>query len=249
MITGIIASSSSQLAAFTDEFTPAGAFHPRWTQTRGTWTQNAGNAGCSSPVSSHPLLTFNANTERVSLRTSQVGTSQFGWGVSFWIVDANNWWGAVADRTAYTCQIGTTTGCCACGSDQCGPDGACNCYNCVTGAFIANAGGCVYPVYGTCYSYNLRLIRSVSGTVSTVSTAVVASGNIGSSLTIGYVDVATNASGQITATAQMSTGGAVATITTTPTTAKARRHGLVLSPATNGTQSTTFERMIYAPTG
>lgn len=247
MITGIIASSSSPLAAFTDEFTPAGSFHPRWTQTRGTWVQNSGNAGCTSPVSAYPLLTFNANTKTVSLRTAQVGTSQFGWGVAFWIVDANNWWAAVADRTAYTCQIGTTSGCCACGSDQCGPDGGCNCYNCVTGAFIANAGGCTYPVYGTCYSYNLKLIKSVSGTVSTVSSAVVASGNIGSSLTIGYIDVATNSSGQITATAQMSTGGAVSTITTTPTTAKASRHGLVLSTASNGTQSTTLERMVYAP--
>lgn len=250
MITGIIASASEALGAFTDEFTPAGSFHPRWVQTRGTWVQNSGNAGCTSPVSAYPLLTFNANTERVSVQTAQVGTSQFGWGVSFWVVDQNNWWAAIADRTAYTCVVGSTTGCCACPDSGSGNDcscAGCNCCNCVTGAVVSFAGTCTYPVYGTCYSYNLRLIQSVSGVVSTISTATIASGNIGASLTIGYVQAVTNAAGQITATAQMSTGGAVATITTTPTTTRARRHGLILAPASNGTQATTLERMIYSP--
>ena len=250
MITGIIASSVNVLAAFTDEFTPAGAFHPRWIQTRGTWVQNSGNAGCTSPVSAYPLLTFNANTERVSVRTSQVGTSQFGWGVSFWVVDANNWWAAIIDRTAYSCIVGYTSGCCACGDSGSGNDcgcAGCYCCNCVTGAQVSFAGSCPQPSYGTCYSYNLRVLQSVGGTISNISTTAIASGDIGNSLTVGYVQVVTNAAGQYTATAQMSTGGTIATATGTPSTARSRRHGLILGPATEGTQATTLERMIYSP--
>lgn len=249
MITGIIASSSSPLAAFTDDFVPAGPFHPRWVVTRGTWIQT-GDAECSSPVSAYPLLTFNANTERVSLKTAQVTANKFGWGVSFWIVDQNNWWAAYADRTDYSCVVGSTTGCCACGDSGSGNDcscAGCNCCNCVTGAVVGYAGTCTYPVYGTCYSYKLRLVRSVAGVVSTVSVVPIVEGNIGGSLTIGYVQVVTDASGQITATAQMSTGGTVATITTTPTTTRTRRHGIMFAPTSSGTQAITLDYLIYSP--
>lgn len=250
MITGIIASASSALPAFTDEFTPAGSFHPRWTQTRGTWVQNAGNAGCTSPVSAYPLLTFSANTNRVSLQTAQVGTAQYGWGVSFWVIDQNNWWAAITDRTRTWGVVGVTYGCCACGDSGSGNDcscGDCYCCNCVTGEIASYAGGgCPRYQYGWIYDYRLSLITSSGGAVSTISTVSIAS-DTGGSATVGYVQVVTNASGQITATAQMSGGGAIATITNTPSATRSFRHGLILSPTPDGTQATTLERMVYAP--
>jgi hypothetical protein len=251
MITGIFASASGKLPAFTDEFAGDGALASRWLNTSGSWSRVSGRATTSNAASTYPIAAFNARTREVSVRTEPGGSSTFGWGVSFWVVDANNWWAAVADRTAYSCQVGTTTGCCACPDSGSGNDcscAGCNCCNCVTGAVVSFAGTCTYPVFGTCYSYNLRLIRSVSGIVSTISTVAVADGNIGSSLTIGYVQVVTNTSGQITATAQMSTGGTIAQIQTTPSSPnRGFRHGMIITPATNGTQANSLERYIYAP--
>ena len=103
-------------------------------------------------------------------------------------------------------------------------------------------------MFGTCYRYVVRLIRRNAGTVSTVASATITEGNISSTLTIGYVQAAINTSGQVTATAQMSTGGTVATITNTPSSpTKTRVHGAIVVPKTAGTQGTTFERYIYSP--
>lgn len=244
--------SAGALGAFTDEFDST--LNSRYTQTTGSWTISSGDLSTSTAASSYPLITFNANTREVTVKTEPGTTGQYGWGVAFWVTDANNWWAVIADQETYTCQTGTTTGCCACGSDQCGPDGSCNCYSCDGGGcagnctFVAGAGTCSYPVYGTCYRYVIRLIKRESGTVSTVSSATITEGNISSTLTIGYVQAAINTSGQITATGQMSTGGTVATITNTPSSpTKTRVHGAIVVPKTAGTQGTTFERYIYTP--
>lgn len=249
----ILASPSSGiLGAFTDEF--SSTLDPRYTATSGTWTVSSGDASTSTAASSYPLLSFDAGINTVSVRTEGGVTNSFGWGVAFWVVDSNNWWAAIADRSSYSCQVGSTTGCCACGSDQCGPDGSCACYSCSGGGcqgtctFVAFTGTCTYPVFGTCYSYNLRLIRRSSGTISQISSTAISAGNIGASLTIGYVQVQTNSSGQITATAQMSTGGSIATITNTPVSpTRTTRHGILIAPRTEGTQSSSLERLVYTP--
>lgn len=253
MIPGIVDSAVSALRAFTDEFVTAGVFHPRWSATRGTWIAKAGDTEATSAVSGYPILSFNANSAEVSLQTSQVTSNKFGWGLSFWIVDANNWWGLLADRTTYTGIIGYTTAY-PCGGGQCGGGCAsCPCTVCdgpgCTGncTFVAYPTATTVPVYGTRYLYTIKLIRSVSGSVSTISTATVADDNVSTS-TIGYVQIVTNGAGQITATGQMSYGGPVAQIQTTPVSPnKGKRHGLLVGPATTGTQATTLERMIYAP--
>ena len=243
--------SAGALGAFTDEFDST--LNSRYTQTAGSWNVSGGDLSTSTAASSYPLISFNANTQTVTVKAEPGASNTFGWGVAFWVVDSNNWWAVIADRESYTCQTGTTSGCCACGSDQCGPDGSCNCFSCDGGGcignctFVANAGTCSYPVFGTCYRYRIRLLKRESGSVTTVSSATITEGNIGASLTIGYVQAALNSSGQITATGQMSTGGTVATITTTPSATKSRLHGMLMVPATQGTQATSIERFLYTP--
>jgi hypothetical protein len=257
MIPGIVDSAVGAARSFTDEFPGDGALEPRWSATRGTWTKTSGDAVTSTAASSYPLLSFNANTRQATVRTEGGTANTFGWGVSFWVVDNDNWWAAVVDRTTFTCQVGSTTGCCACGSDPilgaCGPDGSCACYVCDGGGCIGNctfvgyAGTCTYPVFGTCYNYNLKLISSVNGSISTISTTTII-GDTSAALTIGYVQVALNSAGQITATAQMSTGGTIAQIQTTPVSPnRGRRYGVIVTPASNGTQSSGLERFVYAP--
>jgi translation initiation factor 6 (eIF-6) len=97
---------------------------------------------------------------------------------------------------------------------------------------------------GTCFTYRIKLLRRVSGTVTEIASANIADGNIGGSLTIGYVQVVTNTAGQITATAQMSTGGTIAQIQQTPTATRANRHGMIIAPAT-ANQSSGLERFVY----
>lgn len=246
--------SAGALGAFTDEFDST--LNSRYTQTTGSWSISSGDLSTSTAASSYPLITFNANTREVTVKTEPGTTGQYGWGVAFWVTDANNWWAVVADQETYTCQTGTTTGCCACG-DQGVSTGfpSCNCVfpPCPNPPFplcgqTVSAGQCTTPVYGTCYRYVVRLIRRNAGTVSTVASATITEGNISSTLTIGYVQAAINTSGQVTATAQMSTGGTVATITNTPSSpTKTRVHGAIVVPKTAGTQGTTFERYIYSP--
>lgn len=254
MIPGVVASASGVVAGFTDPFTGTGSLASRWTNTSGSWTRDTDDAYTATAASSYPLASFDANTRNVSVRSEYGVANTFGWGVAFWVTDANNWWAAVVDRTENSCVIGSTTGCCACGSDQCGPDGGCNCYSCDGGGcignctFVANAGTCSYPVYGTCYNYVLKLLKRESGTVTLVASTNIASGNIGGGLTVAYVQAVTNEAGQITTTAQMSTGGAVASIVNTPSSpVRTNRHGIIISPRTTGTQADRIETFIYAP--
>lgn len=250
MIPGIVDSAVAAARSFIDEFPGDGDLASRWSATRGTWTKTADDAVTSTAASSYPLLSFNANTQRATVRTEGGTAGTIGWGAAFWVVDSNNWWAAVVDMSTYTCVVGSTTGCCACGDSGSGNDCSCPgcvCCNCTTGAFVAYAGTCTYPVYGTCYSYNLKLINSVSGSISTISTVAIA-GDTSSTLTVGYVQVTTNAAGQITATAQMSTGGTVAQIQTTPVSPnRGRRYGVIITPRSNGTQAVGLERFTYAP--
>lgn len=94
----------------------------------------------------------------------------------------------------------------------------------------------------------MRLLKREGGTVTTVSTTNIASGNIGGGLTVAYVQAVTTESSQITATAQMSTGGTVASVVHTPTGhTRAKRHGMIIAPRTTGTQADRIETFIYAP--
>jgi hypothetical protein len=100
MITGIIASTSGILPAFTDEFVGSnGSSLPsKWANTRGAWSIQSNKAATYSAANTYPLTTFNANTKNVSLR-SNYGELSGGWGVAFWVQDSNNWWAVVSEKT------------------------------------------------------------------------------------------------------------------------------------------------------
>jgi hypothetical protein len=300
MIPGIVDSAVSAARTFTDEFSGTGSFDSLWSATSGTWSRTDGKATSSTAASSYPLLTFNANTKEVSVRSEYGVLATSGWGVSFWVQDSSNWWAAVTDRTfgyscpsggslsgttctipatyvPQTCQYPTTYSCpsggtlsgttcyyCAQGEPQGGGCAQCGFfsgtrYECrpySSYAATATPGAfydCSYYTGGGSYAatlnytYQLKLIKSVSGTVSTVGTVDIATTTSGTA-GIGYVQVVTTKAGQITASAQMSTGGATSQIINTPSSpTKARRHGLIFAPITNGTQATSIERFVYAP--
>ena len=96
------------------------------------------------------------------------------------------------------------------------------------------------------YTHKLKLIKSVDGTVTEMGSV-----DVGTNATtpggIGYVQVVTNEAGQITATAQLSTGGAVAQIQQTPTATRATKHGIIVRTAASGAQASTIESFVYSP--
>lgn len=98
----------------------------------------------------------------------------------------------------------------------------------------------------TYYTHKLKLIKSVSGTVTEMGSV-----DVGTNATtpggIGFVQVVTNEAGQITATAQLSTGGAVAQIQQTPTASRATKHGIILKTTATGSQASTIESFVYSP--
>jgi hypothetical protein len=303
MIPGIVDSAVAATRAFTDEFSGTGSLAQRWTSTRGSWSVVAGKSFTATAASSYPLASFNANTIGVNVRVD-VGTADtHGWGVAFWVKDADNWWAVVTDKTfGYTCPSGGTligTNCklpdttqtdyglscvysCPAGTTLSGT----GCYsltgcpadclfiidNCLctdsNGAFVSVAPSWVYigsasstctpyPIVTTIpgatyaataqYSYSIRLIKSVSGVVSQVDSKVIETTTTSNS-TIGYVQASVTKTGTITATAQMSSGGAIQTLTHTPSSPiTGKRHGFILAPITSGNQSTGMERFIYSP--
>lgn len=241
------------LSAFADEFAGSG-FNSRWKATSGSWSVTGGNAVTSTAASSYPIVSFDSQTKFATVRSEYGTASARGFGVSFWVKDSSNWWAAITNMTSYSCQTGSTSGCCACGSDQCGPDGGCGCSSCAGGgcigpcSYVANAGTCSYPVYDTCYTYTLRLLSSVNGTVTQQGSANLHTGNIGASLTPAYVQVALDKNGSITATSALTSGGSTATVTLTPSGAvQTTRHGIIIGAVSTGTQSLDVGRFTYAP--
>lgn len=118
--------------------------------------------------------------------------------------------------------------------------------NCVTVPQTCTITGATYNAT-TQYTYRIRLIKSVSGTVTEVATQTVETSTNDTS-TIGYVQASVSKAGVITATAVMNGGTTVATLTNTPSSpTTAIRHGFILAPTTTGTQATGMERFIYSP--
>jgi hypothetical protein len=109
MIPGIVDSAVSATRAFTDEFSGTGSLAQRWTSTRGTWSVVGGKSSTATAASSYPLASFNSNTPAVNVRVDYGAADTHGWGVAFWVKDADNWWAVVTDKTfGYTCPSGGT---------------------------------------------------------------------------------------------------------------------------------------------
>lgn len=112
MITGIVASTSGILPAFTDEFvgTNSSSLPSKWSNIRGSWSIQSNKAATYTSASSYPLTTFNANTKNVSVRANY-GELAGGWGVAFWVQDSDNWWAVVSEKTyAWGCGSDVNNG-------------------------------------------------------------------------------------------------------------------------------------------
>jgi hypothetical protein len=152
MIPGIVDSAVAPIRSFTDEFTGTGALNDRWINVRGSWSRLNDKAYSANSASTYPLVVFNANTNALTVRAEN-GSSEAGWGVAFWVQDADNWWAFVNYRTTgYVCDPGDTlngTTCTRPDTTSCTTSTSTSCEACGTGA---NAS---YPFdngAGTCYT-------------------------------------------------------------------------------------------------
>lgn len=95
----------AKLKAFVDTFTRGnsasalGQDVAKWNAVSGTWGINANRGYSTTPASSYPLATFDAITKDVTIKATGAGGS--GYGVSFWVTDNGNWWGAHTAKTSY----------------------------------------------------------------------------------------------------------------------------------------------------
>lgn len=260
----LAAPSGGKLGAFTDTFAGSGALDPRWSNTFGSsWSRLFDDAYTSTAASSYPKATFDAGTSAVTVRADVGVANTFGWGVLFWVVDANNWWAAHTYRTSYSIAI---TGCTyPCGTPAGLPPGVsiagggcegCACYRTDTGEITGYA-SCQIGVIGytTGYNYQVDIIRSVNGTLSLVNNLNVRQGDIGAGQTIQYVQIQTTLAGQITLSAAMSTGHTNTPLTITPSSPNmGKRHGMIIvplptptQPGSGGTQADRIETFTYSP--
>lgn len=152
MIPGIVDSAVAPVRSFTDEFSGTGALADRWVNIRGSWSRLSDKAYSANDASTYPLVTFNANTNALTVRAENL-SSETGWGVAFWVQDADNWWAFVNYRTTgYVCDPGDTlngTTCTRPDTQSCTTSTTTSCEACGTGANSA------YPFdngAGTCYA-------------------------------------------------------------------------------------------------
>jgi hypothetical protein len=118
--------------------------------------------------------------------------------------------------------------------------------NCVTNTATCTTPGATYDATLQ-YSYKIKLIKSVSGTITDVDTKTLETSTTNTS-TIEYVQASVSKIGVITATAKMNGGTTIETLTNTPSSPTTSiRHGFILAPITSGTQATGMERFIYSP--
>ena len=154
-------SKISFLAAFFDLFDRAnsasaiGGTSAAWTATSGTWGVLSNKAYAITAASSYPVATFDALSQKATVKATLDTTGGAGSGVAFWVTDASNWWGVIAEKTAYTaapynCPTNGTNTAVVSGS------------NCTYNYATNTVGGGPYPAtgggpYGACGCYGYTL--------------------------------------------------------------------------------------------
>jgi hypothetical protein len=120
-------------------------------------------------------------------------------------------------------------------------------YGCPSGGSLSGT-TCYVSYAGTAttyYQHSLAIVKKSAGSVSTVSTTAVANTTSASDY-VGYVQAVTSGN-TATVTAQMTSGGAVASASTPAgTPAKAKLHGMLVGPTTLSAV-TTIETFDYTP--
>lgn len=144
--------------SYSDEFVDINKLIP----VSGTWTTNGTKISTSTSSSSYPIIVnYDLFSQDI---TATLSLDSAGIGVVFWLQDSSNWWAATTYYTITTgeqYQTGTT-------SCNCRPRGYC---------FGSDANGALWgcdvcdtcPTYGTrtVYRFYIRLLKSISGTVTT----------------------------------------------------------------------------------
>jgi len=323
MIPGIVQSGLTAIRAFVDNFTRSdngstltGSGSKTWNNIRGTWGISSNRASTATAASTYPMATVKTGSSAATAKIAYgATTTAFGWGVTFWNGDSNNWYGAITDRTQTdTITYGTATACyacnggdvacggCGCSYGYCtGGNGPCGVYHPCAGASCcsdatppypagdtrnngagvgygcANAcgGGCYWVNNGTCcqceksatnynagsyqyqtstttttYDYLVRIVKSISGTVSVEVSNTYLATSSSSSRYFEYVQVQTDypSSNSVRVTAKLDsvTEASFDRAITTPV--KSKSYGIMLYPATNGTQATTVDTFDYTKT-
>lgn len=90
---------SNSASAIGNGASPDGAV---WTATSGTWGISSNKAYTTTAAASYPVATFDAVSVKATVKATLPTTGGAGSGVSFWVTDSSNWWGAIADKTAYS---------------------------------------------------------------------------------------------------------------------------------------------------
>lgn len=172
---GVASSVQKGLRTFFDTFTSG--FATGWTSIRSGWTAASGTATAGN--TSYPISTVEMGSSNV---ISEIVTddNNSGAGISLWVQDSNNWWGAASKQvdtystSYYSCGCSTTYYSCNCTTN--GP---------YLGYLAINNTYYYYYTYtcSTCSSYScstcsststtnnyyLKLYKSISGTVSEVA--------------------------------------------------------------------------------
>lgn len=167
MITGVIDSSGGRiLEAFSDAFTRADSTTisttlNKWQELRGDWSISSNRLTTAATPSTNPIAVVQTNTKNAQVQIGQ-GSSGFGWGVSFWAIDADNYYVAVTEMvsgnfTFYSCPtntsvvnlVGTT---CTYPADYAASSSTSTTYSCPSGGTL-NGTNCDTVSYSCSFGY------------------------------------------------------------------------------------------------
>ena len=110
MIPGVIDSSGGRILASTsDDFNRANstditAVGKNWQEVKGDWEIVSNRLAAVSSVSGNPIAILKINNKNAQVRVDGVSGTGDGWGVSFWVVDSDNWWSATTNMTQSSVQ-------------------------------------------------------------------------------------------------------------------------------------------------
>lgn len=110
MIPGIIDGSGGKiLASMSDDFNRANstditAVGKNWQEVKGDWEIVSNRLAAVSSVSGNPIAILKINNKNAQVRVDGVSGTGDGWGVSFWVVDSDNWWSATTNMTQSSVQ-------------------------------------------------------------------------------------------------------------------------------------------------
>ena len=121
-----------KLKAFTDSFTRSNdantlkaAGTKNWQNTRGTWGISSNKASTATAAATYPLASIKTGSTYATTKIGYGTASKHGWGVTFWLSDNANWYGAVTDRTYVQTSYQAASYSCPSGGIYCGNGSTC----------------------------------------------------------------------------------------------------------------------------